>query len=556
MASGKSLNLCLNGYKLYAKDNRLSVIENNGTLNICDCNGSNSINYGKWNSSFNKYEISENQSEGADTIIGGIITGGKNPIEGRGAGIHNTNALNIYSGNIAGNFGVGDNKCSGGIYNTNALNIYGGKIIGNYAMGNGSGGVYNEGNMNIYGGNIEHNNSNNGGGIRNEKAANITMNGGNIINNHSGSFGGGIQNSGTLIINDGNIIKNVSGNGGGIMNYNILTVEGGTISENIANDGDGGGIYNATIKDLNIKGYTTINGGIISENIVEEGNGGGIYNECNLTINGGKITDNTASDAGSGIYNEYVYLEDEDTIYVKGEITISGGTITENKNAEDKEENLYLCDNTIIDIADSIINAKIGVTTQKDPITEGKPINISSERSADYSKYFISDNKNLDVVNTGNGNNQVLTLQKATVKDETPIIKDNYTPKKEHTEKNTKETNFWNDVKDEIQKANNGNVVKVNAKSYNQMPWTIMQLLHNRSVTLIIEWDGGDTITIPSGKAADIENSRVYYPLSLLVTMYDELKPTENTEAPKKDDVNENKDTNNTVNKKNPETGR
>lgn len=32
------------------------------------------------------------------------------------------------------------------------------------------------------------------------------------------------------------------------------------------------------------------------------------------------------------------------------------------------------------------------------------------------------------------------------------------------------------------------------------MPWTVMELLGKHNVTLVIEWDGGDTITIPLAK--------------------------------------------------------
>lgn len=61
---------------------------------------------------------------------------------------------------------------------------------------------------------------------------------------------------------------------------------------------------------------------------------------------------------------------------------------------------------------------------------------------------------------------------------------------------------FWQDVKDQISEAKDGDTIKIDAKSYENMPWTVMELLGKHNVTLVIEWDGGDTITIPAGKAS------------------------------------------------------
>ena len=51
---------------------------------------------------------------------------------------------------------------------------------------------------------------------------------------------------------------------------------------------------------------------------------------------------------------------------------------------------------------------------------------------------------------------------------------------------------------------------------YDRMPVYVMEaLLEHDEITLEIHWNGGDTITIPAGKALD-EPNRIYYPLSYL----------------------------------------
>ncbi|GAA6514605.1 hypothetical protein K370107A2_16080 [Merdimmobilis hominis] len=86
---------------------------------------------------------------------------------------------------------------------------------------------------------------------------------------------------------------------------------------------------------------------------------------------------------------------------------------------------------------------------------------------------------------------------------------------------------FWQDVKDQISESKDGDTIKIDAKSYENMPWTVMELLGKHNVTLVIEWDGGDTITIPAGKAQSTEGSRLYWPLSSLAELYKGQQPSE-----------------------------
>lgn len=82
------------------------------------------------------------------------------------------------------------------------------------------------------------------------------------------------------------------------------------------------------------------------------------------------------------------------------------------------------------------------------------------------------------------------------------------------------EYDFWMSVKDKIQKADAGDVVKVSASSYDKMPWSVMDALRkNDGVSLVITWNG-ETITIPASKASNNEPGRIYWPLSLLAQIY------------------------------------
>lgn len=86
---------------------------------------------------------------------------------------------------------------------------------------------------------------------------------------------------------------------------------------------------------------------------------------------------------------------------------------------------------------------------------------------------------------------------------------------------------FWMEVKDKIQKADDGDVIKVNAKDYDKMPESVMDALRkNEDVSLVITWNG-KTITIPAGKAQKNEPGRIYWPLSKLAELYADI--TEDT---------------------------
>lgn len=64
------------------------------------------------------------------------------------------------------------------------------------------------------------------------------------------------------------------------------------------------------------------------------------------------------------------------------------------------------------------------------------------------------------------------------------------------------EDEFWDDVVSKIKAATGRKKIVVNAKRYTTMPGRVMEALRqNKGVTLVIQWDGGDPIIIPAGKA-------------------------------------------------------
>ena len=89
------------------------------------------------------------------------------------------------------------------------------------------------------------------------------------------------------------------------------------------------------------------------------------------------------------------------------------------------------------------------------------------------------------------------------------------------------EYDFWQEVREKIEDAKPGDVVKVNAHGYDKMPYSVMRALReNSGISLVIRWNGGEDIVIPAGKAQLPESLRIYYPLSLLAELYAEMELT------------------------------
>jgi hypothetical protein len=123
------------------------------------------------------------------------------------------------------------------------------------------------------------------------------------IRNGNSNLGGGINNVGTLTINNGTVSGNDAedgpgyGTGGGVYNSGRLTINNSTVSGNGAGGrrgAYGGGIANG--------GTLAINNSTVSENFAEGQNslgiGGGVYNSGRLTINNSTVSGNTVGHTG------------------------------------------------------------------------------------------------------------------------------------------------------------------------------------------------------------------------------------------------------------------
>lgn len=204
------------------------------------------------------------------------------------------------------------------------VNENGKLIMLNGLISSNIGGVYNTGTFLMQSGEISNNSAIDGGGVRN--SGTFRMTGGEISGNSAGNDGGGVYNEGTFEMSGGEISGNSGASGGGIYNWGgavvgddqhwgSFTLSGGLISGNTAWRGGGVGNY----------GLFIMSGGEISNNIATV-NGGGVTNgqiiaKANFEMSGGKILGNTA-EKGGGMYNFF------DSI-----ATLLGSGIISNNNA-------------------------------------------------------------------------------------------------------------------------------------------------------------------------------------------------------------------------------
>lgn len=187
-------------------------------------------------------------------------------------------------------------------------------VNGANPTGNG-GGIYNEGQFTATSSvNVSGNTALNGAGIYN--LGTITLNSDNVIkDNVALEKGGGIYNAGLSGVQiKGPITSNSAKYGGGIYNDGIITTSG-NISGNTASI-SGGGVYN--------KGtYTFSWTSDVTNNNAQYG--GGIYNENSVPSFGGSISDNTATIQGGGLYNTNSFT-------LAGGSSISGNTAPQDPN--------------------------------------------------------------------------------------------------------------------------------------------------------------------------------------------------------------------------------
>ncbi len=303
-SKNKSLTLELNGHKL----NRNKLTSGAGG----DCNvinvseGSTLTVYGgtKANpkpsstNSFTYYSGSNTTATGTVTNKG-LITGGRNTLNGGGIAVEKSGTLNLYYTAVSGNRADDGAATIGG---------YGGGIAlrGDYAK------------LNMHDSEVSYNFAEVGGGVcvRDAKYTNITLERtdssaetSSIMHNVATDDGGGIAVSGSSdnckIKGDGDAEQgdrkskiegnSATDNGGGIyLDSENVVVDGFDIDYNYA--GNGGGMY------LDDETCSVKNCYLYNNNTA--GDGGAIYNDNDATtLDTIRIMNNTASKKGDGVYS-------------------------------------------------------------------------------------------------------------------------------------------------------------------------------------------------------------------------------------------------------------
>jgi hypothetical protein len=147
-----------------------------------------------------------------------------------------------------------------------------------------------------------------GGGIDN--AGTLTVNNSILTANTSGDYGGGIENDhGTMTVSNSTFSANYAHGGGGIENAGTMTVSNSTFSSNSAVGGGGIGNFSGQVT-LTVSNCTLSSNSGYNE-------GGGIATAGTLTVSNSTLSANYASQGG-GIFTD------------QGPVTVSNSTLTSN----------------------------------------------------------------------------------------------------------------------------------------------------------------------------------------------------------------------------------
>lgn len=297
----RAVTLDLNGFVLRMTGNDSVIkVEQGGELTIADSDKdkehkfaqpSGGLSAGLW----------ELNSNGSETVNGGIITGGKAQ-KGGGVYVAPGGKLHMTGGSIVGC----QARYGGGVYLDNndqtgepseftmtsrsiigcTASDYGGGVAVNpkctFTMNNGS--AVRSCTARLGGGVYTNNNGTNGPGV-------FTLRNGAILSCKADSWGGGVYNEGSFIMEDGTI-KNCTAewawpSSGGVFNHREFTMSGGAIGEE--NKTDKSHVYNNSFTSaiFTISGDATIYTNVA--------------NDSRLNADGGEIF----GDVTNAVYSEY-----------------------------------------------------------------------------------------------------------------------------------------------------------------------------------------------------------------------------------------------------------
>lgn len=297
----RAVTLDLNGFVLQRTgEGSVIKVEQGGELTIADSDKdkehkfaqpSGGLSAGLW----------ELNSNGSETVNGGIITGGKAQ-KGGGVYVAPGGKLNMTGGSIVGC----QARYGGGVYLDNndqtgepseftmtsrsiigcTASDYGGGVAVNpkctFTMNNGS--AVRSCTARLGGGVYTNNNGTNGPGV-------FTLRNGAILSCKADSWGGGVYNEGSFIMEDGTIKNCTAGwdgsSSGGVFNHREFTMSGGAIGEE--NKTDKSHVYNNSFTSaiFTISGDATIYANVA--------------NDSRLNADGGEIF----GDVTNAVYSEY-----------------------------------------------------------------------------------------------------------------------------------------------------------------------------------------------------------------------------------------------------------
>ena len=331
----RAVTLDLNGFvlRMTEKDSVIKV-EQGGELTIADSNKNKEHKFAQPSGGLSA-GLWELNSNGSETVNGGIITGGKAE-KGGGVYVAPGGKLNMTGGSIVGC----QARYGGGVYLDNndqtgepseftmtsrsiigcTASDYGGGVAVNpkctFTMNNGS--AVRSCTARLGGGVYTNNNGTNGPGV-------FTLHNGAILSCKADSWGGGVYNEGSFIMEDGTI-KNCTAewnwlSSGGVFNHREFTMSGGAIGEE--NKTDKSHVYNNSFTSAI---FTISDDATIYTNVA---------NDSRLNADGGEIF----GDVTNAVYSEYgaVIAGTEgaaDSTKFSGAVTnnetgtIAGGTFT------------------------------------------------------------------------------------------------------------------------------------------------------------------------------------------------------------------------------------
>lgn len=297
----RAVTLDLNGFvlRMTEKDSVIKV-EQGGELTIADSNKNTAHKFAQPSGGLSA-GLWELNSNGSETVNGGIITGGKAQ-KGGGVYVAPGGKLNMTGGSIVGC----QARYGGGVYLDNndqtgepseftmtsrsiigcTASDYGGGVAVNpkctFTMNNGS--AVRSCTARLGGGVYTNNNGTNGPGV-------FTLRNGAILSCKADSWGGGVYNEGSFIMEDGTI-KNCTAewawpSSGGVFNHREFTMSGGAIGEE--NKTDKSHVYNNSFTSaiFTISGDATIYTNVA--------------NDSRLNADGGEIF----GDVTNAVYSEY-----------------------------------------------------------------------------------------------------------------------------------------------------------------------------------------------------------------------------------------------------------